>query len=89
MDTERNNPATLPHDAAYKAICSHPKVVEHALRGYLGAPQGPLSAGTIDALDFSTLEKMPAEWVGRDFRSRRGIVRRWRGIARRRRPAGA
>ena len=72
MDTERNNPATLPHDAAYKAICSHPKVVEDALRGYLGAPQGPLSAEVVNALDFSTLEKMPAEWVGRDFRSRRG-----------------
>ena len=72
MGTERNNPDPLPHDAAYKAICSHPRVVEHALRGYLGAPQGPLSAETVNALDFSTLEKMPAEWVGRDFRSRRG-----------------
>ena len=47
-------------------------MVEHALRGYLAAPQGPLSTRTLDALDFSTLEKVPAEWVGRDFRSRRG-----------------
>ena len=72
MDTERSSRELLPHDAAYKAICSHPKVVEHALRGYLCMPKGPLSAKTLDALDFSTLEKLPAEWVGRDFRSRRG-----------------
>ena len=72
MDTERSSRGPLPHDAAYKAICSHPKVVEHALRGYLCEPKGPLSAKTLDALDFSTLEKLPAEWVGRDFRSRRG-----------------
>ena len=71
MDTERSS-EPLPHDAAYKAICSHPKVIEHALRGYLCAPRGPLSTKTLDALDFSTLEKVPAEWVGRDFRSRRG-----------------
>ena len=72
MDTERSSREPLPHDAAYKAICSHPKVVEHTLRGYLSAPKGPLSAKTLDDLDFSTLEKVPAEWVGRDFRSRRG-----------------
>ena len=72
MDTEHGSREPLPHDAAYKAICSHPRVVEQALRGYLCEPHGPLSQRTIDALDFSTLDKMPAEWVGRDFRSRRG-----------------
>ena len=72
MATRRSSPALLPHDAAYKAICSHAKVIEHALRGYLREPAGPLSGQTLNALDFSTMEKLPVEWVGEDFRSRRG-----------------
>ena len=43
----------------------------YALR-YLVEPAGPFEPETLDAIDFSTLEKLPAEWVGEDFRSRRG-----------------
>ena len=72
MDTERSSREPLPHDAAYKAICSHPKVIEHTLRGYLCSPKGPLSGQTLGALDFATLEKVPTAWVSEDFRNRHG-----------------
>ena len=42
------------------------------LRRYLVAPNGPLRPDTLAALDFSTLAKLPAEWVTADFRRRHG-----------------
>ena len=42
------------------------------LRRYLVAPNGPLGPETLAALDFSTVTKLPAEWVTEDFRRRHG-----------------
>ena len=55
------------HDAAYKDLFSRPRMVEDLLRGF-AAPEWS------DALDFSTLEKLPAEYVSDDLRRRRGDV---------------
>ena len=55
------------HDTAYKDLFSHPRMVKDLLRGF-AAPEW------IDALDFSTLEKLPAEYVSDDLRQRSGDV---------------
>jgi len=52
-------------DAAYKELFSHPRMVEDLLRGIV---TGEWS----DALDFTTLEKLPAEYVSDDLRRRQG-----------------
>ena len=62
----------LPHDPAFKAIFSHPRMIADALRGYAVQPTGPLDPRTVAALDFSTLEKLPAEWITPAFRRRIG-----------------
>ena len=62
----------LPRDPAFKAIFSHPRMIADALRHYAVKPNGPLDPRTVAALDFDTLEKLPAEWIGPDFRSRLG-----------------
>ena len=53
------------HDAAYKDLFSHPRMVEDLLRGFAAREWS-------DALDFSTLEKLPAEYVSDDLRRRHG-----------------
>ena len=53
------------HDAAYKLLFSHPRMVEDLLRGF-AAP------GWSDSLDFATLEKLPSEFVSEDLRQRSG-----------------
>ena len=53
------------HDAAYKLLFSHPRMVEDLLHGFA-------AGGWSDALDFSTLEKLPAEFVSEELRQRRG-----------------
>ena len=53
------------HDAAYKDLFSRPRMVEDLLRGFA-------VRGWSDALDFSTLEKLPAEYVSDDLRRRHG-----------------
>ena len=53
------------HDAAYKLLFSHPRMVEDLLRGF-AAP------GWSDSLDFATLEKLPSEFVSEDLRRRSG-----------------
>ena len=53
------------HDAAYKRLFSHPRMVEDLLRGFVAGKWA-------DALDFTTLEKLPAEFVSEDLRRRRG-----------------
>ena len=55
------------HDAAYKGLFSYRRMVEDLLRGFV-APEWS------DALDFSTLEKLPAEYVSDDLRRRHGDV---------------
>ncbi len=55
------------HDAAYKGLFSYRRMVEDLLRGFV-APEWS------DALDFSTLEKLPAEYVSDDLRQRHGDV---------------
>ena len=49
----------LPHDPAFKAIFSHPRMIADALRGYAVKPNGPLHPRTVAALDFDTLESCP------------------------------
>ena len=51
------------HDAAYKGLFSYRRMIEDLLRGF-AAPEW------CDALDFSTLEKLPAEYVSDDLRQR-------------------
>ena len=53
------------HDAAYKDLFSRPRMVEDLLRGFAAREWS-------DALDLSTLEKLPAEYVSDDLRRRRG-----------------
>ena len=52
-------------DAAYKNLFSHPRMVEDLLRGFA-------AKGWSDALDFTTLEKVPSEFVSEDLRRRQG-----------------
>ena len=61
----------LSHDAAYKAMYGHRQAILD-LCCYLAAPSGPLGSETLAAFDFSTLAKLPAEWVTEDFRRRHG-----------------
>ncbi len=53
------------HDAAYKNLFSHPRMVKDLLRGFA-------ARGWSDRLDFETLEKLPAEFVSEDLRRRQG-----------------
>ncbi len=55
------------HDAAYKGLFSCRRMVEDLLRGFAAREWS-------DALDFSTLEKLPAEYVSDDLRRRHGDV---------------
>ncbi len=55
------------HDAAYKGLFSCRRMVEDLLRGFVALEWS-------DALDFSTLEKLPAEYVSDDLRRRHGDV---------------
>ena len=53
------------HDAAYKDLFSHPRMVEDLLRGFA-------ARGWSGALDFTTLEKLPADYVSDDLQRRHG-----------------
>ena len=52
-------------DAAYKSLFSSPRMVEDLLRGFA-------ARGWSERLDFSTLERLPAEFVSDDLRQRHG-----------------
>ena len=71
MPRPPDRPPPIPHDAAYKAMYRHRQAIVD-LCHYLAAPNRPLSSDTLAALDFSTLAKLPAEWVTEDFRRRHG-----------------
>ena len=70
-------PATLRpyrapmHDAAYKTLFSHPRVVGDLLRGFVPEPW-------TDALDLDSLEKLPAEFTSDDLRRQRRADAVWR-----------
>ena len=53
------------HDEHYKRLFAFPRVVEDLLRGFAGGDW-------LDDVDFSTLDKLSAEYVGDDPRARRG-----------------
>ena len=53
------------HDAAYKSLFSHPRMVADLLRGFAAREWS-------DELDFETLEKLPADYVSDDMRQRHG-----------------
>ena len=53
------------HDAAYKGLFSHRRMVEDLLRGFAAREWS-------GKLDFETLEKLPADYVSDDGRQRRG-----------------
>ena len=71
MNGASQPPPAFPHAAAYKAMYGHPEAIL-GLRPYLAAPNGPLNQGTMDALDFGRIEKLPTERVTREFRRRYG-----------------
>ena len=62
------------HDAAYKLLFSHPRMVADLLRGFLPDGEWP-------GFDFGSLEPLPASHVGRGLRRREGD-RMWRLRAR-------
>ena len=67
-------------DPAYKLLFSQPRMVEDTLRGYV-AP------GWCEALDFSTLAQMNAEYIGTDLHHRIGDML-WRVEFRKGSPLG-
>ena len=75
--TSCNDNQPLTSEAAFWALFSHPQMIADAMRGYARRPTGPLHPRTVDAMDFATLEKLPAEWIDDDFRRRQGD-RIWR-----------
>ena len=62
----------FPFDAIYKALFRDRDTVADLLRNHLAAPAGPLGAELLRALDMRTLRQLPAEWITKDFRARRG-----------------
>ena len=76
----------FPHDAAYKAMYSHPRVIRDLLRACASEPGRGIRPATLAALDLDSLCRLPAEWVGEDFRRRYGDqvwCVRWRRSGRR------
>ena len=53
------------HDETYKKVFAFPRMVEDLLRGFVDDPEP-------DELDFSTLEKLSAEYVSADLLKRHG-----------------
>ena len=51
------------HDAAYRTLFSHPRMVEDLLRGFVHEPW-------VESLDFATLEKVNATFVSDDLKNR-------------------
>ena len=61
------NEITPSSDPIYKRLYSFPEMVEDLLRSLL-------SADTLGALDLRSLAKVPASYVGDDFRIRHGVA---------------
>ena len=53
------------HDETYKKLFAFPRMVEDLLRGFVAGPQA-------DDIDFSTLEKLSAEYVSDELLKRHG-----------------
>ena len=79
--------APLPHDPAFKAICSHPRAVDDALRGYAAKPNGPLDPRTVEVLAEGLLSIVPYRWrmvrqeLEAELRRRSVRSRGWRRLA--------
>ena len=71
-ETRNGRPARVSADRAFKALYSHPRMVEDALRVLAAEPDSLVAAELLDVLDFATLAKLPTEWVTEDFRVRHG-----------------
>jgi len=59
------------HDAAYKTLFSHPRVVRDLLQGFVPEPW-------TDALDLDSLEKLPTDFTSDDLRRQRRADAVWR-----------
>lgn len=55
------------HDQAYKALFSHPQMVQDLLQGFV-------KEGWVKSLDFKSLEKVNSSYVSHDLRQRHGDV---------------
>ena len=53
------------HDETYKTLFAFPRMVEDLLRGFVGGEW-------VDTIDFTTLEKLPTEYVSEELRTRHG-----------------
>ena len=60
------------HDESYKRFFAFPRMVEDLLRVVRVLPPGDDPTRWIDDLDFTTLEKLSAEYLGDDLRKRYG-----------------
>ena len=70
--TSSNDNQPLTVEADFRALFSHPRMIADLMRGYAVRPKGPLDPRTVAAMDFDTLEKLPAEWIDDDLRRRLG-----------------
>ena len=53
------------HDEIYKKLFAFPRMVEDLLRGFVAGPR-------VDDIDFSTLQKLSAEYVSDELLKRHG-----------------
>lgn len=59
--------SSLPCDGAYKLLFSHPEMVEALLRGFV-------AEDWVDQIDFSTLDKLGAEYISDELLQRRDDI---------------
>ena len=55
--------AMAEHDHGYKLLFSHPRMVEDLVRGFV-------PGGWVEELDFASLERVPASYVGEELEGR-------------------
>ncbi len=74
MATRETKPsaATAAYDKRARSVYSFQRTVKDLIVGHLAGPGRPLGGGIVRRLDLRTLRKVPADWVTREFRDRRG-----------------
>ena len=74
MATRETKPSaqTAAYDKRARSVYSFQRTVKDLIVGHLAGPGRPLGGGIIRRLDLRTLRKVPADWVTREFRDRRG-----------------